>query len=151
MNPLMMYCIKDNTKEKQLALLCRQLGIHTRRLKETDLNMALGTLAGIKMDAGVMSAKKKTQKGTVLPNHNAITRQVIQKKAPKGTTLPEILVFSGFSDEKLDIFLKEYKKAGITPVGLKAVLTQHNVFWSLYELVGELQREQIAMMMGRKQ
>ena len=61
----------------------------------------------------------------------------------------EILVFVAFSEEKLDLFLRAYRQAGIAPIPLKAVLTPHNCSWSVYELTQELMREHIAMMERR--
>ena len=47
----------------------------------------------------------------------------------------------------LDVFLATYKKAGIAPIPLKAVRTEHNDKWSLYALCEELRREHAAMLL----
>lgn len=122
------YNIDNQDKEKQLVEFCRQLGYNARKIKPSDADSSVGSIAGIKI-SNTMSRKEK---------------------APLGYKFPEVIIFSGISDGDLDIFLAEYKKAGIEPVPLKAVVTQHNISWSLYELVKELQRERIAMMLGRK-
>ena len=57
------------------------------------------------------------------------------------------LKFSGFAGEMLDAFLAAYKKAGIAPIPLKAVRTEHNDKWSLYALCEELRREHAAMLL----
>ena len=69
------------------------------------------------------------------------------QKAPAGYKLPEVLIFSGFAGEMLDVFLAAYKKAGIAPIPLKAVRTEHNDKWSLYALCEELRREHAAMLL----
>ena len=69
------------------------------------------------------------------------------QKAPAGYKLPEVLIFSGFAGEMLDVFLAAYKKAGIAPIPLKAVHTEHNDKWSLYALCEELRREHAAMLL----
>ena len=51
-----------------------------------------------------------------------------------------MMVFSNMAD-MLDQFLSEYKKAGIPPIGLKAVITPHNIFWSAEDLYKELFKE----------
>ena len=53
----------------------------------------------------------------------------------------ELLVFSGINSSQMDIFLAEYKKAGIEPIGCKAVVTPDNVFWSADKLFREIFRE----------
>ena len=60
------------------------------------------------------------------------------QKAPAGYKLP---------GEMLDVFLAAYKKAGIAPIPLKAVHTEHNNKWSLYALCEELRREHAAMLL----
>lgn len=127
-NKLIMLFTKDVDKFKQIINLCMRLDIRTRKIKPSDINLEIGSLAGIKT-----SGAKKTV-----------------NKAPIGYEMPEVMIFSGISNESLDIFLEEYKKAGITPIALKAVLTPYNVKWSLYELIAELQRERIQMMFGKE-
>ena len=57
----------------------------------------------------------------------------------------ELLVFSGINSSQMDIFLAEYKKAGIEPIGCKAVVTQDNVFWSADKLFREIFKEHLFM------
>lgn len=125
---LIMFFTRDKNKSEQIINLCKRLDIHTRMIKPTDINMETGNLAGIKTTGG----KKE------------------KNKAPIGYDMPEVMVFSGISSENLDFFLEQYKKAGIMPIALKAVLTPYNITWSFYELITELQRERIQMMLGKK-
>lgn len=62
-------------------------------------------------------------------------------KAPSGYKLPDIIIFSGLADETLDMFLAEYKAEGIEPVEIKAVITQTNIAWSVYELICSIEKE----------
>ena len=103
---LVLYHVEDAAKEKQLSALCRELHLTARRLTNADRDRAVATLCGEKVNANV-------------------------QKAPAGYKLPEVLIFSGFAGEMLDVFLAAYKKAGIAPIPLKAVHTEHNDKWSL--------------------
>ena len=49
------------------------------------------------------------------------------------------------NSSQIDIFLAEYKKAGIEPIGCKAVVTPDNVFWSADKLFREIFREHLFM------
>lgn len=72
----------------------------------------------------------------------------IQKDGSRysGADFPaELLVFSGINSSQMDIFLAEYKKAGIEPIGCKAVVTPDNVFWSADKLFREIFREHLFM------
>ena len=55
--------------------------------------------------------------------------------------MPELLVFVGMSEARLDQFLDAYKAAGIEPVALKAVATLHNSNWTVFELIEALKAE----------
>lgn len=134
MTDLIMYKINETSKEKQVVNLCRKLGLKTRKLKDSDAKITVGTLTG----NGKINASPDNQ---MLNTAN--------QNVPTGYSLPELIIFSGLKDNKLDEFLAEYKKMGIAPIGLKAVVTIHNVNWTMYELAEELIRERISIMCGK--
>ena len=134
MTDLIMYKINETSKEKQVVNLCRKLGLKTRKLKDSDAKITVSTLTG----NGKINASPDNQ---MLNTAN--------QNVPTGYSLPELIVFSGLKDNKLDEFLAEYKKMGIAPIGLKAVVTIHNVNWIMYELAEELVRERISIMYGK--
>ena len=134
MTDLIMYKINETSKEKQVVNLCRKLGLKTRKLKDSDAKITVGTLTG----NGKINASPDNQ---MLNTAN--------QNVPTGYSLPELIVFSGLKDNKLDEFLAEYKKMGIAPIGLKAVVTIHNVNWTMYELAEDLVRERISIMCGK--
>jgi len=57
----------------------------------------------------------------------------------------EMLVFSGMNSTQVEVFLAEYKKTGVPAVGLKAIVTPHNVFWTAEALFKELLKEHLHM------
>ena len=57
----------------------------------------------------------------------------------------EALIMSGLSDEKINRLLGLLRKSGAAPVGLMAVVTEHNRSWPLARLITELQRERRVM------
>lgn len=134
MTDLIMYKINEPSKEKQVVNLCRKLGLKTRKLKDSDAKITVGTLTG----NGKINASPDNQ-----------MLNIANQNVPNGYSLPELIVFSGLKDNKLDEFLAEYKKMGISPIGLKAVVTIHNVNWTMYELAEELVRERISIMCGK--
>ncbi|MCU6752781.1 DUF3783 domain-containing protein [Bovifimicola ammoniilytica] len=134
MTDLIMYKINETSKEKQVVNLCRKLGLKTRKLKDSDAKITVGTLTG-------------NSKINASPDNQMLN--TANQNVPMGYSLPELIVFSGLKDNKLDEFLAEYKKIGISPIGLKAVVTIHNVNWTMYELAEELVRERISIMCGK--
>lgn len=125
--PLVLFYVRDQKKVQQIAALCRELGFRAKRLYPNAVNQQVGALAELKPPA-----------------------KPAGDSAPAGYQLPEIMIFSEFAGDALDLFLAAYKRAGIEPVALKAVVTPHNTAWSLYALAEELKRERAAMLLYRQ-
>lgn len=50
----------------------------------------------------------------------------------------EMMVFVGLDSDSLDIFLAEYKKASVSPILRKAIMTPANINWTVKELFEDL-------------
>jgi len=72
-----------------------------------------------------------------------VTKEI---KLPPLYQMPELLVFVGMPEERLDQFLDAYRAAGIEPVALKAVSTLHNSGWTVFELIEALKAERAGIM-----
>lgn len=107
----------DRDKHSMLQGICARLGIKNICVGRRDYAQKLGALAGIE---GFKKDGKKYE----------------------GPEFPaEMLVFSGMNSAQVDVFLDEYKKTGLASIGLKAVVTADNVFWSAEKLYQEVMRE----------
>ena len=120
-NGMVMYYVQDENKRIQLEVLCMGMFLQSKQLKSSDLNEQVGTLAGIKE---VKSLDMQAE-----------------EKAPAIFCMPEVIIFSGVSNKKLDEFLLSYKNLGLAPIRLKAVTTPKNVEWTLYHMIRELAEE----------
>ncbi len=97
-----------------------QLGIKIKSLTPERCAMRIGYLAGIEgFDREALPGQEK------LLSHMK----------------EEMLIFSGLSDETLDIFLESLKRAGVPRIGLKAIVTETNAKWTPCELYLHLQME----------
>ena len=114
--------IKSQKKAEQLQRFCERLQLHNIQIMQQDLGKELGELCGI----------YKGSRGTHAP-------------VPLFYQMPEILVFSGIPENMLDLVLAEYRKEGIEQIALKAIVTPHNIGWTVYELSSELAKEHEAM------
>lgn len=91
--------------------------IQVKEISRKDYNQKLGTLAGIQG----------------FPKENALY---------KGSELSlEMMIFSGIDSAKMHTFLADYKQTGVQPVPLKAIITPHNIFWTVETLFNELKKE----------
>lgn len=62
----------------------------------------------------------------------------------------EMLVMKGFTSGRIDLLLREFRKAGIGRINLKAIVTEHNQNWNSMELYQELKAEH-EMMHAKKE
>ena len=53
----------------------------------------------------------------------------------------EMMIFSGTDSAKMHTFLDDYRQTGAQPVPLKAIITPHNIFWTVETLFNELKKE----------
>ncbi len=107
----------ETEKGARIQKLLKEIGVQAVELDKTALGQTLGCLAG-------------------LPGYP-------REDAEPPATVPEqeLMAFSGFSDSRLNAFLRAYREALIPPVHLKAVVTPHNRDWRLCDLFGELEKE----------
>ena len=67
-----------------------------------------------------------------------------ESDAPAEAPSAPVLVLDGFTEKRLEILLREMKAHGVS-VPYKAIVTEHNIGWSLSALFAELVREHEAM------
>lgn len=64
----------------------------------------------------------------------------------EGNDLAEpVMLLAGMSGGELDRILDTLKDLGVPSVGVKAVVTSHNISWTILDLYEELTRERAAM------
>ena len=121
MHPVVLFYNPDRETERSIAMLCMRLKIKIRKVVPAQYHQPLGALLG--MDE--TEALPGIYEGGGFPD--------------------QMLVFHGFNDGLLDRFLQEYRRARIPRIGLKAVVTPHNIHWDSIRLHQELMQEEAAM------
>lgn len=114
----------DTAKHEGLVSICGKLGIRLIPVDKKDYGQKLGALA----DISGFGKEKILYDGPELPG--------------------EMLVFSGMASSQVDAFLDTYRASGLPKIGLKAIVTPSNVFWTPRQLFMELMNEHLAF--GRK-
>lgn len=61
----------------------------------------------------------------------------------------ELLIMKNFTGPRMDELFLRMRKAGVGRINYKAVLTEHNVNWTLLDLYREIKREHEAMQAGQ--
>lgn len=64
----------------------------------------------------------------------------------EGNDLAEpVMLLAGLSGRELDSILDTFKNLGVPSVGFKAIVTSHNISWTILDLYEELARERAVM------
>ena len=122
--PLVLCYHMGPERTARLKTLCLIQKLRFRVVAPEEYGESIGALAGL------------------LPKSNA--------PAPASSSVQEeMLVLCHFSESALNGFLLGFRKSGMTPVALKAVLTPTNADWNSLQLYEELRREHAVMSAGR--
>ena len=111
----------DKNKEVAVRTVAATIGATVVAVPYKDYSQKLGTLAKVQG----FSRDKTVYSGPDFPE--------------------EMLVFSGMNSVQVDTFLAKYKKQGVPAIGLKAIITPNNVFWTPEALFKELLKEHMSM------
>ena len=107
-------------KRKSIEELSSFLGLKTEYISNKDLDKTVLTIT----------------RGSVPGMPDRVPVQI-----PLMYNLPEIIIFSGFEEDEVRVFLSEYKSRGIERIALKCMVTPFNIGWSLFKLVEHLKEE----------
>ena len=119
--PIILLYNLNNTKGKKIEKLCFRLKIEIKHVDASSYLEPVGFLAEI---PGI-DGNGQVYNGDPF--------------------MDEMLVMSGFSDDLLNRFLKEFKIQHIDRVALKAIITSQNKTWNSLELNKELNRAREAL------
>lgn len=110
----------NDSRVSKIKAVLVQMGIRIKNLKPDQINQTIGYLAGYEgFEKQIKDAGKEVEE--------------------------ELLVMKNFSNQRIDELLKNLWRAGVSKIALKAVITDTNINWNLYELYLELKKEHEVM------
>lgn len=130
MEKVLLYNLSGTEKGRKIKAVLALMGIRVKEVHDTEYKNTIGSLAGIKG----------------YEKENAI--QAAQDTVIEDTIPEEMLVMCGFSSQRVDEMLRNFRKKEIERVNLKAVVTPTNATWNSLQLYEELKREHEAMTKG---
>ena len=135
MHPVLLFYNLENSKGRTLKMLCLRLKIKIRIITKEQYNQTIK-----------IRIITKEQYNQTLGALAGIDGFPLKEEVYTGDGFTdEMLVFKGFDNALLDRFLVEFKKLHLTRIGLKAVLTEHNINWNSIALHEELLAEEKKM------
>ena len=120
----------EEQRAQKLKKALSRLEIAVKQVKPEEYGLPLGLLAGL---PGSFLFAARGAAGSPQPAGAAG-----QKEAEPDQ---EMLVFSGITRQELDRALDAMRRAGVSGIALKAMLTETNRFWNARQLVWDLKRE----------
>lgn len=106
-----------------------RMGIRIKNVTEEQTGETIGNLLGIKTEE--------------LPDKEEENVAVSQENTD-GYIEEQMLVLYQFTERRLDQLLQQLRKAGVPKIELKAIVTEKNSRWTLYQLYEELKKEREA-------
>lgn len=122
------YTPEKSEADRLVKSVMIRMGIRIRNIGPEQTMEKTGVLAGLSEPQGSTEILREETASGGLP--------VIPEK---------MLVFCGFGRQKLEELLFQLRRAGAPAIPMKAVLTEQNSKWSLYELYQELLEEHAKM------
>lgn len=116
----------DQIRQRKLAARLLPARFRVRVVKEGELDLPVGFLAGIE----------------------ELTPDTAEQKLSAAVLDAPMILMAGVTSDRLDQVIRAVKQSGIGPVPYKAVLTETNQSWKAAELLEELKKEHEAITGG---
>ena len=125
----------DGDKARKLKMIFVQNGIKIKTVTKDDYLTELGVLTGVLTE----EEAKQTPEDIEWPEN--------QECLDVYEFFEEMLVMKGIFGKRLDILLGAMRRMKVT-VPLKAVVTEHNMYWNSIQLYHEIKKEHEVMTSG---
>lgn len=146
---LLLYRFRDTEIGQQVLGVAARMGILCRVVEPEQTEEVLGTLLKLPGFESVLEKNSQEMQSVA----KTFTQETIECEAEnlpvyKDEELEalsrQMMVLYGFTNERLDEFLRNMRRAGIPRIALKAIVTPYNVSWTFRQLYEELEREEAA-------
>lgn len=152
---LLLYRFRGTEIGQQLHVVAARMGILCKVIEEEQTDEVLGTLlrlpgfreAGVERNSAEAASNMSKSTEEALGSNTDSEQASDQMSAQSQVALSrQAMVMYGFTQKRLDEFLKSMRRAGLPVIPLKAVVTPYNVSWTFRALYEELEREEEAFL-----
>ena len=135
---VLMYAPAKSNKALRMKLAIIRMGARIKMVTPDMFQTTIGELLGFTEDEVAEIAGKAEISDEDAGHNIEITQEELEKL---NNLSQEVLVMWNFAGPKIDTLLRNFKKAGVSKVELKAVVTPNNIKWTFAKLILELQNE----------
>lgn len=135
---VLMYAPAKSNKALRMKPAIIRMGARIKMVTPDMFQTTIGELLGFTEDEVAEIAGKAEISDEDAGHNIEITQEELEKL---NNLSQEVLVMWNFAGPKIDTLLRNFKKAGVSKVELKAVVTPNNIKWTFAKLILELQNE----------
>lgn len=149
---ILLYHFRGTEIGQQLHVVAARMGILCKVIEEEQTDETLGALLklpGFRERNAEEGTEKTTEEilAKTMEVFGEKKSEPVQASAQEKKELTrQAMVMHGFTQKRLDEFLKSMRRAGLPVIPLKAIVTPYNVNWTFRALYEELEREEEAFL-----
>lgn len=138
---VLLYAPKNSAKALRMKPSILRTGARIKMVAAEQFSMTIGELLGMsEEEVTEFASQAKIQD----ENAGHLVTVNPEELEALGSLQEEVLVMWNFTGPKIDEMLNNFRKAGVSKIALKAIVTPNNVKWTFAQLIRELQKEHSA-------
>lgn len=144
---ILLYHFRGTEIGQQLHVVAARMGILCRVIEEEQTDEVLGALLKLPGFRGE-AANTELKKDGIVEAETKKDAEAERKESEEAEKMltRQAMVMYGFTQNRLDEFLRSMRRAGLPVIPLKAIVTPYNVNWTFRALYEELEREEEAFL-----
>ena len=149
---ILIYGMEGTEQGQKLKKTAVRMGIRCRVIEADQIGQPLGALLhipGYELVAQSFGQSMEMNHETAAVNPMTGKTDADKTADPAQLTEPA-MIMQGFTQNRLDEFLKELRRNEVPRIDLKAVVTPYNIGWRFSDLYQELQAERAAVLEARR-
>ena len=147
---VLLYRFRDTEIGRQLRAVAARMGIMCKVVEEEQTEETIGALLKLPgfVPGGVPGRYSEAEQDGI--SGQSGVSQDISADRPKPELTRQVMVMHGFTNQRLNEFLQNMRKAGMPIIPLKAIVTPQNVNWTFRALYEELEKEHEAVQKSKE-
>ncbi|MDD7390819.1 MAG: DUF3783 domain-containing protein [Lachnospiraceae bacterium] len=152
---VLLYRFRDTQIGRQLHAVAARMGILCKVVEEEQTEETLGALLKLPGfvsagDAGSMENDMRPETGTGNNTGDNADGNTDGNTGRKPELTRQVMIMHGFTNQRLNEFLQNMRKAGMPIIPLKAIVTPRNISWTFRTLYEELEKEHEAVQKSKE-
>lgn len=148
---VLLYRFRDTEIGRQLHAVAARMGILCKVVEEEQTEETLGAL--LKLPGFASAGAADSMENDMRPEtgtENSTGDNADENTGGKPELTRQVMIMHGFTNQRLNEFLQNMRKAGMPIIPLKAIVTPQNISWTFRTLYEELEKEHEAVQKSKE-